>query len=1448
MDDTNTYITSSYLGDKSAVSDNASVSDKQSKVIIGKSLNMDYDELIKEFNMMPFLSASAIPSATAPISNRKTKKKKLIIIESPPKEVVGIPATSEASSEKVKTKTKTLKKKLSPSKGELTVSKPLVSVSASEPSVPVSEPSVPVTKPSVSEPSVPVTKPSVSEPSVTKPKTSKPKTLAPSTETSLPLIKSSNYYMDNRQKFISFINNLFYDKYKKDIDRENISDENQCEQSEESEFSLMSHQKIIKDYINLYTPYRGLLLYHGLGSGKTCSSIAIAEGMKTAKEIVVMTPASLQTNFNEELKKCGDLLYKKNQAWTFVKLDKKNDEDKKSIKEFSKLLNIDEEYIKRKNGVWMVKNEDNKATYDDLTSDEKKSLDDQIDIMIKKKYKFIAYNGIQWNHLNDLTKQYTINPFDNKVILIDEAHNFISRIVNKIEHDDGKKSVNISDLIKENKESQNEYNEQFKLKIIKKKQVDEATFNLKVLEEKNVSDEEQKTKKEKIGIAKKELNVLEQELKKITDKISELKHVKNSKKRDLGSLSCRLYDYLMEAQNAKIILLSGTPIINYPNEIAILFNILRGKIKTWHFNLSGIKQLYTNKDFDKMLQSSASKQNNESIYDYLDYNKNTHTLMVTRNPFGFVNSVDENGNYKGTHRSLNGEITDKDFQEKISKIIKDSMPGISIKDFKIETFKALPDNKDLFNRYFLSESRFINEDLFKRRILGLTSYFRSAQESLMPAYDTKNNLHIVNIDMSDHQYALYNEARLAEIKKEDKDKLKKITQADDLFSDEKTSTYRIFSRAFCNFVFPSKIKRPFPKEDDTLLKAISSNINEDIIDSITINEKTAMSDDSIYEQDDIEEEKERLIEEKLEEGAVKHKSYADRINKALTQLKDKKMKYLSMEKLDECSPKFLRMLKNINAEKDSLHLIYSQFRTLEGIGILKLILEENGYAQFKTKINPQTKEMELDVELIKGEDGKYKMAKPTFVLYTGTETKQEKELIRNIFNGNWKYVPSSLAKQLKSISDNNMYGEIINIFMITASGAEGISLKNVRFVHIAEPYWHPVRKNQVIGRARRICSHQDLPKELRTVDVYLYLMKFSESQLKDIPYKITLADDNMTSDETLNYLSNKKENITESILRAVKESSIDCAIHKKQGDGLKCFSFGSSSDENKLSFVPSYEKDQKEGKSLAVREEVINIQEATVTGSNGNKITFYINKDTGVIYDPESYKMYENVKDVSVLKKIGDRIAINKGDKIVYNYKIITKSTIIPINVRENNDYSDVYRQKQQSLGCGRHAINNLIGKDTFTKDEMLKICDAITTAIGSENKKYVCDTKNEYYSQEVLYNALKSIFINSEFIYDSIDPKTGEQQMTIDYIKKRVKDIESKNNDVIGFVINVDEKHYYAMKRLIDDNDKDNAKYLKIDSINTENNLSVFTVDEMNDIKGSKGIILVYKKKPMIK
>ena len=63
--------------------------------------------------------------------------------------------------------------------------------------------------------------------------------------------------------------------------------------------------------------------------------------------------------------------------------------------------------------------------------------------------------------------------------------------------------------------------------------------------------------------------------------------------------------------------------------------------------------------------------------------------------------------------------------------------------------------------------------------------------------------------------------------------------------------------------------------------------------------------------------------------------------------------------------------------------------------------------------------------------------------------------------------------------------------------SEPVSLKNVRYVHITEPYWHPVRIEQVIGRARRICSHQDLPLSERNVKVFIYLMSFTQQQLDD---------------------------------------------------------------------------------------------------------------------------------------------------------------------------------------------------------------------------------------------------------------------------------------------------------------------------------------------------------------
>ena len=209
-------------------------------------------------------------------------------------------------------------------------------------------------------------------------------------------IQVSSYYMNNREKFINFTNALFL-PYKEELDKnkESIS----CDSIGQSnrDFSLLTHQKIVRDYMNLYTPYRGLLLDHGLGSGKTCTSIAIAEGMKDSRKIIVMTPKSLRTNYIEELKKCGDLLYKKNQYWEWISTDVNPD----VTKSISDILNLPMEYILDNKGAWFV-DITKKTNYPELSTLEKKSLDKQIDEMIKNKYTFINYNGLRMNHLMNL--------------------------------------------------------------------------------------------------------------------------------------------------------------------------------------------------------------------------------------------------------------------------------------------------------------------------------------------------------------------------------------------------------------------------------------------------------------------------------------------------------------------------------------------------------------------------------------------------------------------------------------------------------------------------------------------------------------------------------------------------------------------------------------------------------------------------------------------------------------------------------------------------------------------------------------------------------------------------------------------------------------------------------------------------------------------------------------
>jgi hypothetical protein len=861
-------------------------------------------------------------------------------------------------------------------------------------------------------------------------------------------------YLNNRKLFIQKIDQWFQQI------------KNTYVANPDDPYDLLLHQTIVREYLGTQTPYRGLLLFHGLGSGKTCTSIAVAEGLKETKKIYLFIPASLETNFYGEIKKCGDVLYRKKQHWSFLNLASLDDSEtaKQQYKDLLALLHVSAAAARKRGGVWLM-NPYKPANYNDLSTAEQADIQDQLDSMIHEQYHQINYNASNLKqNLTQLAGKNNKNPFDHSVVIIDEVHKLISTIVNKI--------------------------------------------NAK-------------------------------------------------KKNETGPML--LYKLLLNAVDCRVVLLTGTPVVNYPNELSVLFNILRGHIKTWEIVItdSGAAGMPTR---DRVLEMLV--QGGNGHFDFVAVEGGR--LRITRNPAGFVNQYAAVGGGATRRRRQQGgagewsrykgvmfdpaavSLTDDQFIKGVVKILTNKTNKLKLGDVSLTENKALPESLETFTTTFLDMSNLQRpaflprrEIVFKKRILGLGSYFLPTDEKLLPTFVPAADgevMHYTLCEMSDFQFEVYTATRLKEAEEARQRTQNRAQQKDtEVFA----NTYRIYSRCNCNYVFPmidNKPGRPTPPKageaeaDD----ANEEETSEELVDAETVNE----------------------------DGEVTtNQKYKALIDAAIAYLTRDAPRYLEQQGLEIYSPKYLHILQNIkDPTNNGLHLVYSQFRTLEGIGLFRLVLLNNGYAELKLKSKkgaggPAGWEIEWPDDL----------SLPRFLLYTGTETKEVREILRNIYNGDWDDLPADMQNQLRAINANNRYGEIVKIIMITGSAAEGINLKNTRFVHLMEPFWHYVRLQQVIGRARRYRSHMDLPAPERTVKVFLYMATFTAAQVDSIKKTVGEGvliraeaskrepEKLLTSDQALFEISLIKQQIADTLLQSVKEAAIDCRSHSQLGS---CFNMG----------------------------------------------------------------------------------------------------------------------------------------------------------------------------------------------------------------------------------------------------------------------------------------------------
>lgn len=203
---------------------------------------------------------------------------------------------------------------------------------------------------------------------------------------------------------------------------QNMSIEERAEFLSNADFELSPHQVFVKNFLSPDTPYNSLLLFHGLGTGKTCSAIGVSENIREystplhpkIKILIVASPTVLD-NFKSSL--------------------------------------FDASKIKNENGLWTSSNsclgdkwmkEINPLNTKGLS---KTHVKNEINKIIEKSYEFIGYNALATKisnlmtpeeveqmtpmsflntRLSETTMKHFRDEFSGRLIIIDEVHNINS--------------------------------------------------------------------------------------------------------------------------------------------------------------------------------------------------------------------------------------------------------------------------------------------------------------------------------------------------------------------------------------------------------------------------------------------------------------------------------------------------------------------------------------------------------------------------------------------------------------------------------------------------------------------------------------------------------------------------------------------------------------------------------------------------------------------------------------------------------------------------------------------------------------------------------------------------------------------------------------------------------------------------------------------------------------
>lgn len=246
--------------------------------------------------------------------------------------------------------------------------------------------------------------------------------------------------------------------------------------------------------------------------------------------------------------------------------------------------------------------------------------------------------------------------------------------------------------------------------------------------------------------------------------------------------------------------------------------------------------------------------------------------------------------------------------------------------------------------------------------------------------------------------------------------------------------------------------------------------------------------------------------------------------------------------LNNYSTKFAKILEVIKKSK-GLILIFSRLIE-QGTLPLALMLEQNGF--MRSCIEGEDQLLDYNANKLKKGGPRRKICYLCGKEALDDDHHNEKSKNYHIFKFAKYILYFSQSKDIVKISkdealakfrsNKNKYGEEIKIFIGTSAISEGLDFKNLRQVHILEPWYNLSRHEQIIGRAIRNQSHKELLEEENNVEIYQYAAI--------MPKNKNILSNRETVDIKNYRIAENKDRIIKNITRIMKESAVDCALFR----------------------------------------------------------------------------------------------------------------------------------------------------------------------------------------------------------------------------------------------------------------------------------------------------------------